>query len=105
GLIALLVVPAFRMFRFSFTPGVPDKRSHLTFAIATATVGFIVSMFFFDAFAFMQTLLVLSLLYAIAAWAMTEPVEEDPVEEDPVGGSGAEGDRAAAASEPRVPAP
>lgn len=72
GLIALLGWPTFAMVRFAFTSTAPDSRKLLVFATATATIGYITSMFFYDAFAFMQTLLMLSILYAIAAWAMTD---------------------------------
>jgi O-antigen ligase len=72
GLIALFVWPIFVMMRFALRSNAPESRRFLTFAIATATVGYTTSMFFYDAFAFMQTLLVLSMLYAVAAWAMTE---------------------------------
>ena len=46
-----------------------------TFAIAISAVGYTTAMFFYDSFAFMQTLLMLSMLYAIAAWAMTAKSE------------------------------
>jgi O-antigen ligase len=72
GLIALFVWPIFVMMRFSLRSNAPESRRFLTFAIATSTVGYTTAMFFYDAFAFMQTLLMLSMLYAVAAWAMTE---------------------------------
>ena len=72
GLIALFVWPIFVMMRFALRSNAPESRRFLTFAIATSTVGYTTAMFFYDAFAFMQTLLVLSMLYAVAAWAMTE---------------------------------
>jgi len=72
GLVALFVWPIFVMMRFALRSNAPESRRFLTFAIATSTVGYTTAMFFYDAFAFMQTLLVLSMLYAVAAWAMTE---------------------------------
>jgi O-antigen ligase len=75
GLAALLGWPAIAMLRFAFTSNAPDSRKFLAFAVATSTVGYITSMFFYDAFAFMQTLLMLSILYAVAAWAMTDGAE------------------------------
>lgn len=75
GLIAFFVWPMIRMVRFSFTSSAPDSRTFLVFAVAASTVGYITSMFFYDAFAFMQNLLALSMLYAIAAWAMTHGAE------------------------------
>lgn len=75
GLVALLVYPIVRMVHFAFRSDAPLHRKHLAFAIATSTVGYAAAMFFYDAFAFMQTLLLLSILYAVAAWAMTTPAE------------------------------
>lgn len=75
GLIALLIWPPLRMLHFSFRSGAPESRVFLTFAIAVSTVGYVTAMFFHDSFAFMQTLLVLSMLYAVAAWAMTHGAE------------------------------
>lgn len=71
GLIALFVWPAIRMLSFSFRSGAAESRVFLTFAIAIAAVGYTTAMFLYDSFAFMQTLLMLMMLYAIAAWAMT----------------------------------
>ena len=78
GMIALLVWPALRMTRFAFTSTAPPSRVFLTFAIAASTVGYLTAMFFYDAFSFMQTLLLLAILYAVAAWAMTEGAERWP---------------------------
>jgi hypothetical protein len=75
GLIALLVWPAIRMTRFAFTSHAPQSRVFLVFAIATSTIGYLTAMFFYDAFSFMQALLLLAILYAVAAWAMTEGSE------------------------------
>jgi O-antigen ligase len=72
GMFALFVWPIVKLVRFAMRPGVPPQRGFLAFAIATSTVAYTVSMFFHDSFAFMQTLIVLAILYAIAAWAMTE---------------------------------
>ncbi|KAA9132913.1 O-antigen ligase family protein [Microbacterium caowuchunii] len=72
GLIALFVWPIVVMVRFVVRSGAPQHRRDLVLAIATASAGYAVAMLFFDAFAFMQALLMLFLLYAVAAWAMTE---------------------------------
>jgi polysaccharide biosynthesis protein PslJ len=76
GLVALFVWPAIRMLSFSFRSGAAPSRAFLTFAIAISAVGYATSMFLYDSFAFMQTLLVLAMLYAIAAWAMTAKSDE-----------------------------
>jgi O-antigen ligase len=75
GMIVFLGWPVIKMVRFGFTSSAPDSRKFLVFAIAVSTVGYITAMFFYDAFAFMQTLLTLSILYALAAWAMTDSTE------------------------------
>ena len=72
GLVALFVWPVFVMMRFTLRSSAPESRRFLTFAIATSAVGYATAMFFYDAFAFMQTLLLLSILYGVAAWAMTD---------------------------------
>ena len=75
GMIVLLAWPVIKMVRFSFTSSAPERRKFLVLAVAVSTVGYITAMFFYDAFAFMQTLLTLSMLYALAAWAMTDGAE------------------------------
>ena len=78
GMIVFLAWPVIKMVRFGFTSWAPDSRKFLVFAVAVSTVGYITAMFFYDAFAFMQTLLTLSMLYALAAWAMTDGAEAWP---------------------------
>ena len=85
GLGALFVWPVFVMMRFALRSHAPESRRFLTFAIATSTVGYTTAMFFYDAFAFMQTLLLLAILYAVAAWAMTEGRETWEKRADAVG--------------------
>lgn len=72
GMIALLVWPILAMMRFVRRSPAPAVRRDLVFAIAVSTVGFVTAMFFYDAFAFMQAFILLAMLYAVAAWAMTE---------------------------------
>ncbi|MCC2034029.1 O-antigen ligase family protein [Microbacterium allomyrinae] len=78
GLIALLVYPVIRMVHFSFTSTAPQSRVFLTFAIGASALGYAVAAYFYDAFSFMQTLLMLSILLGIAAWAMTDGRETWP---------------------------
>ncbi|MCR2808882.1 MULTISPECIES: O-antigen ligase family protein [unclassified Microbacterium] len=85
GLVVLLVWPIFVLTRFAFRRGVPASRAYLALAIATSAVGYATAMFFYDAFAFMQTLLMLSVLLGIGAWAMTDGADRWPEpESDPV---------------------
>lgn len=72
GMIALLVWPPLRMMRFFLRSSAPAARRDLVLAIAVSSVGYVTAMFFYDAFAFMQAFILLGMLYAVAAWAMTE---------------------------------
>lgn len=76
GMIAILVYPAVRMMRFAFSQGTPPDRAFLTFAIAASALGYAVAAYFYDAFSFMQALLLLCMLLAVGAWAMTSSDEE-----------------------------
>lgn len=76
GLVVLLIYPIIRMVHFAFRSDAPIRRKHLAFAVATSTVGYATAMFFYDSFAFMQTLLLLSMLLGVAAWAMTAPASD-----------------------------
>jgi hypothetical protein len=75
GLATFLLWPIIVMLRFAFRSDVPASRSHLVLAITASAIGYTTAMFFYDAFAFMQTLLVLCLLLGVAAWAMTHESE------------------------------
>jgi hypothetical protein len=84
GLIVFLATPPIMLLAFAFhsvrqhqamqqLPEAETKRhAMLAFTIAVSTVGYITSMFFYDAFAFMQTFFVLGLLLAVGAWLLTE---------------------------------
>lgn len=75
GLAVFLIWPTIAMIRYSFRKDVAPARAFLTFATATSAVGYTAAMFFYDAFAFMQTLLLLCIVYAIAAWAITDKAD------------------------------
>lgn len=72
GLVALFVVPAIQLFYFAFSASVVRRHTMLAFTIGVATVGYVAAMFFYDAFAFMQTFMMQMLLFAAGAWVMTE---------------------------------
>ena len=75
-MLALLLVPTVRLARFSRMPvekvgGVaPDERQDLAAAVAVAIAGYVVALFFFDGFSFIQTLLTFFLLLAAGSWAL-----------------------------------
>jgi hypothetical protein len=76
GMLALLLVPAVRLALFSRWPverigGVaPDERRDLAAAVAVSISGYVVALFFFDGFSFIQTLLTFFLLLAAGSWAL-----------------------------------
>jgi hypothetical protein len=76
GMLVLLVVPAVRLALFSRVAdaslgGVaPTERRDLAAAVAVAIAGYVVALFFFDGFAFIQTLLAFFLLLAAGSWAL-----------------------------------
>jgi hypothetical protein len=76
GMLVLLLVPTVRLARFSRMPverigGVaPDERRDLAAAVAVSIAGYVVALFFFDGFSFIQTLLTFFLLLAAGSWAL-----------------------------------
>jgi hypothetical protein len=84
GLIVFLATPPLMLLVFAFRDArrrhsalgisAPQTQRHamLAFTLAVSMVGYITSMFFYDAFAFMQTFFVLCLLLAIGGWLLTE---------------------------------
>lgn len=78
GLGFLIGVSAFLLLRFALTTA--DRRwATLAFAIAVAVIGYGSAMFFYDAFAFMQTFMVLDILLAVGAWVLTEAPVRRPL--------------------------
>ncbi|WP_157981727.1 O-antigen ligase family protein [Protaetiibacter intestinalis] len=72
GLAIFVLVPFVLLVRHSLDRRVPERYRTLAFAIAVSTAGYAAAMFFYDAFGFMQTLLVLCVLWAVGAWLLTE---------------------------------
>lgn len=70
GLVVMMLVPAARLAAFSRRQDVPEERRDLALAIAVGIIGYSVSLFFFDAFSFIQTLLTFFLLLAIGSWVI-----------------------------------
>lgn len=76
GMLVLLLVPAVRLALFSRWPAeriggvAPDERRDLAAAVAVAISGYVVALFFFDGFSFIQTLLTFFLLLAAGSWAL-----------------------------------
>ena len=79
GVCVLFWYPIVRLWRFSRSPSTPAKFTDLAVAVLTAMVGYFVSLFFFDGFGFMQTVMVFAILLAIGGWLITEvPWTEKP---------------------------
>jgi polysaccharide biosynthesis protein PslJ len=72
ALVVFMVVPVVKLVRYAFTRAVEPRFADLALAIAVSTVGYMVSMYFFDAFSFIQSFYVLSLLWAAGAWLLSE---------------------------------
>ncbi|MBN9141833.1 MAG: O-antigen ligase family protein [Micrococcales bacterium] len=72
GLAVFVLVPFLLLLRHALDPAVPARYRSLAFALAVSTAGYAAAMFFYDAFGFMQTLLVLCVLWAVGAWVLTE---------------------------------
>jgi O-antigen ligase len=76
GMLVLLLVPAVRLALFSRLPddrvgGVaPGERRDLAAAVSVSIAGYVVALFFFDGFSFIQTLLAFFLLLGIGSWAI-----------------------------------
>lgn len=72
ALAAFLLVPAGMLLRYAFDRSMEPRRTHLAFALALSVIGYGVAMFFYDAFSFMQTFLILGVLLAVGAWLLSE---------------------------------
>ena len=76
GIAIMMLVPFGRLAAFGARgprPGEPadaPERRDLAVAVAVAIIGYTVSLFFFDGFSFIQTLLTFFLLLALGSWAM-----------------------------------
>lgn len=70
GVAVLLLVPVVRLAVFSRRPTEDPERSDLALAVAASIVGYVVSLFFFDGFSFVQTLLCFFVLLALGSYAM-----------------------------------
>lgn len=74
GLALLMLVPPVWMVRAAFDQRLEPRIAHMAFALAVAMTGYVAAMFFYDAFSFMQTFLILCVLWAVGAWLITEKV-------------------------------
>jgi hypothetical protein len=88
GLVIFFATPIVLLLAFAFRPVAPEgapaaaspwrahpqsaRHAQLAFTIAVAVIGYVAGMFFFDAFAFMQTFFVLGILLAVGAWLLTD---------------------------------
>ena len=72
GLAAFLLVPIISLLVFAFRTKAGVQYAMLAFAVATSIAGYTAAMFFYDAFGFMQTFLILDTMLAVGAWLLTE---------------------------------
>jgi hypothetical protein len=71
GILVLLLVPFVRLAGLSRRADVDPDRQDLALAAALGILGYAVSLVFFDAFSFIQTLLMFFVLLAIGSWLLT----------------------------------
>lgn len=71
GIAVLTLVPFGRLAAYSRRAGEPDDRRDLALALAIGIIGYVVALFFFDGFSFIQTLLTFFLLLALGSWVLT----------------------------------
>jgi O-antigen ligase len=72
GFAIFILTPILVLLRHSLLRNVRREHRDLAFAIAVSATGYATALFFYDAFGFMQTLLVLCILLAVGAWLLTE---------------------------------
>jgi hypothetical protein len=75
GLAALVLMPIVLLMMRAFAKHETPERAKLAFTLAIAGVGYAVSMFFYDAFGFIQSLMVWLALLAAGAWLLTTRAE------------------------------
>jgi O-antigen ligase len=72
GVLALLLMPTTRLFRYAFSPAHTPQYTALALALAISIMGYTTAMFFYDAFGFFQTFMLLFILLGVGAWVLTE---------------------------------
>lgn len=70
GLAVLMLVPPLTLLSRSLQSRVEPRYALLGFAVAVSMAGYVAAMFFYDAFSFIQTLMLLMVLFAIGAWLL-----------------------------------
>jgi O-antigen ligase len=69
--LAIFLLPAWRMVRFSQRTGVAARHTDLAVAIACVCLSYPVGLFFFDGFSFEQTLVFVLILMAAGSFLIT----------------------------------
>jgi hypothetical protein len=72
GVLALLLIPASRLFSYAFRSDHTPQYTALALALAISIIGYSTAMFFYDAFGFFQTFMLLFMLLGVGAWVLTE---------------------------------
>ncbi|QAY69508.1 O-antigen ligase family protein [Xylanimonas protaetiae] len=72
GLAVLVIVPVVALLRHALRKDVPERDAMLAFALAASVLGYGVALFFYDAFGFLQTFLLLAILLAVGGWLLTD---------------------------------
>ena len=68
---------------FAFRTRAAARHAQLAFTIAVSVAGYAAALFFYDAFGFMQTFLLLCMLLAVGAWVLTDAPASAAAEDAP----------------------
>jgi O-antigen ligase len=72
GILVLFWLPIGRLWRFARSPTTPDRFTDLAVALVASMIGYFASLFFFDGFGFLQTLMIFAVMLAVGGWLITE---------------------------------
>jgi polysaccharide biosynthesis protein PslJ len=72
GLLVLFGGAGIRLWRFSRSPITPPRWADLGAALSVSIFGYLIALFFFDGFGFLQTVMVSCMFLALGGWLLTE---------------------------------
>jgi polysaccharide biosynthesis protein PslJ len=78
GLAILMLAPPLILLSRSLRTAVEPRYALLGFAVAISMAGYVAAMFFYDAFSFIQTLMLLMVLFAIGGWLLDTHLARRP---------------------------
>lgn len=78
GLAILMLLPPLTLLSRVMRTTVEPKYAMLGFAVAVSMAGYVAAMFFYDAFSFIQTLMLLMVMFAIGGWLVDTHLRRPP---------------------------